>query len=86
MGRVAQASLAAVGLLTPAPLRAATQQFDHIRYVALRAPGPRTTTRAGLSDRRAQPAGGDQTYGVVVVTATKPSRSRIGRLSGEAST
>ena len=36
--------------------------------------------------RRAQPAGGDQTYGVVVVTATNPSRSRIGRLSGEAST
>ncbi|MGZ4388678.1 MAG: Mrp/NBP35 family ATP-binding protein [Gaiellaceae bacterium] len=29
---------------------------------------------------------GDQTYGVVVVTATKPSRSRIGRLSSEAST
>ena len=42
--------------------------------------------RRRLSDRRAQPAGGDQTYGVVVVTATNPSRSRIGRLSGEAST
>jgi hypothetical protein len=30
--------------------------------------------------------GGDQTYGVVVVTATNPSRSRIGRLWSEAST
>jgi hypothetical protein len=30
--------------------------------------------------------GGDQTHGVVVVTATKPRRSRIGRLSSEAST
>ena len=30
--------------------------------------------------------GGDHTYGVVVVTAWKPRRSRIGRLSSEAST
>jgi hypothetical protein len=29
---------------------------------------------------------GDQMNGVVVVTATKPSRSRIGRLSSDAST
>jgi hypothetical protein len=34
----------------------------------------------------AQPPGSDQTYGVVVVPTTNPSRSRIGRLSGEAST
>lgn len=34
----------------------------------------------------ASTSGGDQTYGVVVVTATNPSRSRIGRLSSEAST
>lgn len=30
-------------------------------------------------------AGGDHTYGVVVVTGVKPRRSRIGRLSAEAS-
>ena len=51
-----------------------------------KAVGWASVRRRRLSDRRAQPAGGDQTYGVVVVTATKPSRSRIGRLSGEAST
>jgi len=34
----------------------------------------------------ATPDGGDQTYGVVVVTALKPRRSRIGRLSLGAST
>ena len=38
-----------------------------------------------LALRQAVPAG-DQTYGVVVVTGTNPSRSRIGRLSSEAST
>jgi hypothetical protein len=46
------------------------------------------STFSGLGRGTGSPAqdGGDQMYGVVVVTGTNPSRSRIGRLSSDAST
>ena len=51
-------------------------------------PGPRAGHGAAAGDRgliAGHSPGGDHTYGVVVVTGMKPSRSRIGRLSSEAS-
>lgn len=39
-----------------------------------------------FSDPNGYDAGGVQTYGVVVVTATNPRRYKIGRLSSDAST
>lgn len=47
--------------------------------------GTLTNTRPGYGSAAGSVVS-DQTYGVVVVTATNPRRSRIGRLSLEAST
>src|SRR5690242_18728907 len=47
---------------------------------------PSPTGSGGSGAGQPRSAGGFQTYGVVVVTGSSPSRARIGRLSSDAST